>query len=51
MNSAAVTSITTALWILIELIQFAYMAYLMWRDKENVIDRYNQRARTAFASA
>ena len=49
--SSAVTSVTTILWILIELIQFAYMAYLMWRDKENVIDRYNQRARTAFASA
>ena len=51
MNSAAVTSITTALWILIELIQFAYMAYLMWRDRNNVIDRHHQRARTAFASA
>ena len=46
-----IASATTALWILIELIQFAYMAYLMWRDRDNVIDRHNQRARTAFASA
>ena len=51
MSSTVITTVTTALWILIEIIQFAYMAYLMWRDKENVIDRYNQRARTAFASA
>jgi hypothetical protein len=49
--SSIVTSITTALWILIELIQFAYMAYLMWRDKNNVINRYHQRARTVAASA
>ncbi len=46
-----VASVTTALWILIELIQFAYMAYLMWRNKNNVIDRHFQRARSAAASA
>ena len=46
-----IASATTALWILIELIQFAYMAYLMWRDKNNVIDRHFQRARAAAASA
>jgi hypothetical protein len=46
-----IASLTTALWILIELIQFAYMAYLMWRDKNNVIDRHFQRARAAAASA
>ena len=46
-----IASLTTALWIFIELIQFAYMAYLMWRDKNNVIDRHFQRARAAAASA
>lgn len=46
-----IASLTTALWILIELIQFAYMAYLMWRDKNNVLDRHFQRARAAAASA
>lgn len=46
-----IASATTALWILIELIQFAYMAYLMWRDKNNVLDRHFQRARAAAASA
>ena len=51
MSSTLITSITTAMWIMIELIQFAYMAYLMWRDRDNVIDRHNQRARTAFAGA
>jgi hypothetical protein len=35
--SSVVTSVTTAMWILIELIQFAYMAYLMWRDKEMLL--------------
>ena len=46
-----VTSLTTALWILIELIQFAYMAYLMWRDRSNANYRNFQRARSAFAGA
>ena len=38
MSAQAVSALTTALWIIIEAIQFAYMAYLMWRDK-NVTDR------------
>ena len=46
-----IASATTALWILIELIQFGYMAYLMWRNKNNVIDRHFQRARSAAACA
>ena len=46
-----IASATTALWILIELIQFGYMAYLMWRNKNNVIDRHFQRARSVAASA
>jgi hypothetical protein len=49
MNSV-VTSVTTALWILIELIQFAYMAYITWRAR-NVNNRHTQRVRTAFACA
>ena len=51
MSSTLITSITTAMWIMIELIQFAYMAYLMWRDRNNVVNRYSERARSAFASA
>ncbi len=34
MNANVVSALTTALWILIELIQFAYMAYLAWRNKD-----------------
>ena len=45
------SSITTALWILIELIQFGYMAYIMWRQRNNAHYRNIQRARSAFASA
>ena len=45
------TSITTALWILIELIQFGYMAYIMWRQRNHAHNRNIQRARSAFASA
>lgn len=34
MNTTTVVSaLTTALWILIELIQFAYMAHLAWRNR------------------
>jgi len=33
-----VGAVTTALWILIELIQFGYMAYLMWRQRNNAYD-------------
>ena len=46
-----VSSITTALWILIELIQFAYMAYLMWLRRNDVTGRNFVRSRSAFASA
>ncbi len=33
MNASVVSALTTALWILIEAIQFGYMAYLVWRNK------------------
>ena len=46
-----VSSVTTILWILIEAIQFAYMAYLMWRERNNVANRNNERIRSTFASA
>ncbi len=46
-----VSSITTAMWILIELIQFAYMAYLMWLRRNDVTSRHTVRARAAFAGA
>ena len=46
-----VGTITTALWILIELIQFAYMAFLAWQRRNDVTSRHTQRARTAFAGA
>ena len=49
MNSL-VTSVTTALWILIEIIQFAYMAYMTWRSR-NVNNRHSQRVRAAFTYA
>ena len=39
MTSTTVTAITTALWILIEIIQFAYMAYIIWRNRNNVAYR------------
>jgi len=44
-------SITTILWILIEAIQFGYMAYLMWRNRNNALNRNIQRVRTAAACA
>lgn len=34
MNANIVSALTTALWILIELIQFGYMAYLAWRNRD-----------------
>ena len=46
-----IASATTALWILIELLKFAYMAYLAWRSRHNVMDRHFQRARSVAASA
>jgi hypothetical protein len=36
------TTLTTVLWILIEAIQFGYMAYLMWRNR-NDYSRHNKR--------
>ena len=44
MNAAVVNTLTTVLWILIEAIQFGYMAYLMWRNK-NANGRNTFRAR------
>ena len=49
--SSVLSGITTALWILIELIQFGYMAYLMWKERNNANYRNIQRARSAFAGA
>ena len=49
--SSVLSSIATALWVLIELIPFGYMAYLMWRDRNNAHNRNIQRARSTFASA
>ena len=51
MNASIVSALSTALYILIELIQFAYMAYLMWRDRHNVANSNFERIRTTFASA
>ena len=51
MPASIVSSVTTALWILIELIQFAYMAYLMWKGRSNATDRNLQRIRAAVARA
>ena len=36
MNASVVSALTTALWILIEAIQFGYMAYLVWRNKNDL---------------
>jgi hypothetical protein len=49
--TSIVSTATTILWILIEAIQFAYMAYLMWRSRNHVSNRHIQRARSAFACA
>jgi hypothetical protein len=51
MNASVVSTITTALWILIEAIQFAYMAYLMWLRRNDVTSRHTVRSRAAFAGA
>jgi len=45
-----VATATTVLWILIEAIQFGYMAYLIYKEKNNDNNRYNQRVRTLIAS-
>ena len=51
MNATILSGITTALYILIELIQFAWMAYLMWKERNSVASRNFQRIRTTFNSA
>jgi len=51
MNASIVASLTTALWILIELIQFCWMAYLMWKERTSVNNRNFQRIRSTFNSA
>ena len=51
MNPSIVSAVTTALWIIIEAIQFAYMAYFMWLRRNDVTSRHTVRARSAFASA
>ena len=51
MSPTVISGITTALWILIEAIQFAYMAYLIWRGRTDVTNRNIQRVRAAFAIA
>jgi len=51
MTTNVVGAVTTALWILIELIQFAYMAFLAWQRRNDVTSGHIQRARSAFASA
>ena len=46
-----VSSISTFLWILIEAIQFGYMAYLIWKERNSVTYRTLQRVRATFAAA
>lgn len=50
MNANIVGALTTALWILIELIQFGYMAYMTWRHR-NANGRNIVGARFADSSA
>ena len=51
MTGSVVSTITTALWIAIEVIQFAWLMYLRWRGRSDVSNRHIQRARTSFACA
>ena len=51
MNASMVSAVTTALWIIVEAIQFAYMAHLMWLRRNDVTSRHTVRARAAFAGA
>ena len=46
-----VATTSTILWILLEAIQFAYMAYLIWRDRNDVTRRYRERGRASIVSA
>jgi len=48
---SVVATATTILWILLEAIQFAYMAYLIWRDRNDVTRRYRERVRASVISA
>ena len=49
---ATITSTMYSLmWILMEAIQFDYMAYLIWRDRNDVTRRYRERVRASIASA
>jgi len=48
---SVVSTVTTALWILIEIIQFAWLMYLRWRDRSNVYNRHMQRARASVTCA
>ena len=50
MHSLIATA-TTVLWILIEAIQFGYMAYLIWKERNNAYNRYNQRIRAIATGA
>ena len=49
-TTTLVSALTTALWILIELIQFAHMAHLAWRNR-NANGRNTVGARFADSSA
>lgn len=44
-------TIYSIMWILVEAIQFAYMAYLIWRDRNDVVRRHRERIRASIASA
>ncbi len=50
MSANVVSALTTALWIMIELIQFAYMAYLAWRNRD-VTSRNTVCPRSAYSGA
>lgn len=44
-------SIYSIMWILMEALQFAYMAYLIWRDRNDVTRRHRERVRASIVSA
>jgi hypothetical protein len=46
-----VATTTTVLWILLEAVQFAWMAYLIWRDRNDVSRRSRERFRASVTSA
>ncbi len=51
MMSTVTATLYSLLWILMEAIQFGYMAYLIWRDRNDVTRRYRERVRASIASA